>query len=56
MTPQVSAVGIADAEFLDQGRIAYAALSEIEARFPVFLEFPLIKSSGLLQHGRSRLG
>lgn len=56
MTPQVSAVGIADAEFLDQGRIAYAALSEIEARFPVFLELPLIKSSRLLQHGCSRVG
>src|ERR1700751_4892633 len=44
MTPYIPAVGIADAEFLDQSRIAHAALFEIEARFSTVLELPLIKS------------
>jgi hypothetical protein len=56
MTPQISAVGIAGAEFLDQGWIAHAALSEIQTRFLVLLELPLIKSGRLLQHSRNRLG
>src|SRR5215831_5914921 len=56
MTPQISAVGIAGAEFLDQGWIAHAALSEIQTRFLVVLELPLIKSGRLLQHSRNRLG
>jgi hypothetical protein len=50
MTPQISAGGIADPEFFDQGGFPHAALFEIASRFRVMPRLPLAESGSLLQH------
>jgi hypothetical protein len=58
MAPQISARGIADSEFVDQGGIAHAALFEIAGRFRAIPQLPLVESGSLLHHvgGLSRKG
>lgn len=51
MTAQGPARGIADPQFIDQGRIAQSSLLKIAPCFGVAIELLLIESGGLLQHG-----
>ena len=49
MTPEVSAVRVTDAEFLDQGGVMQSAVLEIARDFRITMELKLIKSGRLLQ-------
>ena len=60
MTAQAPARSVADAQFLDQSRIAHSALLKITQRFGVGIELLLIERGSLLEHsgrvdGRSAL-
>ena len=60
MTAQAPARSVADAQFLDQSRIAHSALLKVTQRFGVGIELLLIERGSLLEHsgrvdGRSAL-
>src|SRR5438128_128509 len=50
MSPQVSAGGIADAQFFDEGGIAQPALLQIPHRLGMAVELQLVESGGFFQH------
>ena len=54
MRAQVAAVRITDAEFLDEGGIAHAALSKVLNAFVVAVQFQLIKGSRVPKELSSR--